>query len=571
MIEEIYIRDIGVIAEARLELRPGLTVLTGETGAGKTMVLSALGLLLGERADTGSIRGGQPQASVEGRWLVRADGPLADRLAEAGIELDVLASGNATKQAELIMNRSLSAEGRSRAAVAGRAVPVALLSEVADYLVAVHGQADQQRLRSATAQREALDQFGGPELELVSERYATAFHTWRASAARLATLKTELGHRLREAEELRATVAELEAAALEAGEDVKLAELTERLTHLEVLQQATTSAHDLLSSEGFGESSDAISLIGQARKALEQVAHFDAALAAQTDQLREIGFQLTDVAAQISAYAGDLEGFSPSELQAMHERRALIGTLTKKYAKTLDELIAFSAEASNRLLDLDSSTEQIEQLETSVDGQLAEAQALADELTALRKSAAAELSSAVSAELSALAMGAASLVIQVTPAAELGSFGQDQIAILLSSYQGAEPRPLGKTASGGELSRIMLALEVVLAKTAQTPTFIFDEIDAGVGGAAAIEIGRRLAKLAQTAQVIVVTHLAQVAAFANHHLNVQKTASATFTASDVQVLTGEARTAELARMLSGLADSASAREHAQELLALAKN
>ncbi len=570
MIEEIYIRDIGVIAEARLELRPGLTVLTGETGAGKTMVLSALGLLLGERADTGAIRGGQPQATVEGRWLVTADGALAERLAEAGIELETLASGNSTKQAELIMNRSLSAEGRSRAAVAGRAVPVALLSEVADYLVAVHGQADQQRLRSASAQREALDQFGGPELENVAARYATAFHTWRASASRLEQLRTELEHRLREAEELRATVAELEAAALEPGEDVKLAELTERLTHLEVLQQATTTAHELLSSEGFGEASDATSLIGQARKSLEQVAHFDAALAEQADQLREIGFQLTDVAAQISAYAGDLEGFSPSELQAMHERRALINSLTKKYGKTLDELIDFSTEASNRLLDLDSSTEQIEQLEASVDGQLADATALANELTNLRNAAAVELAAAVSAELSALAMGAASLVIQVTPAAELTSFGGDQIAILLSSYQGAEPRPLGKTASGGELSRIMLALEVVLAKTAQTPTFIFDEIDAGVGGAAAIEIGRRLAKLAQTAQVIVVTHLAQVAAFANHHLNVQKTASATFTASDVQVLTGEARTAELARMLSGLADSASAREHAQELLALAK-
>ncbi len=570
MIEEIYIRDIGVIAEARLELRPGLTVLTGETGAGKTMVLSALGLLLGERADTGAIRGGQPQATVEGRWLVTADGALAERLAEAGIELETLASGNSTKQAELIMNRSLSAEGRSRAAVAGRAVPVALLSEVADYLVAVHGQADQQRLRSASAQREALDQFGGPELENVAARYVTAFHTWRASASRLEQLRTELEHRLREAEELRATVAELEAAALEPGEDVKLAELTERLTHLEVLQQATTTAHELLSSEGFGEASDATSLIGQARKSLEQVAHFDAALAEQADQLREIGFQLTDVAAQISAYAGDLEGFSPSELQAMHERRALINSLTKKYGKTLDELIDFSTEASNRLLDLDSSTEQIEQLEASVDGQLADATALANELTNLRNAAAVELAAAVSAELSALAMGAASLVIQVTPAAELTSFGGDQIAILLSSYQGAEPRPLGKTASGGELSRIMLALEVVLAKTAQTPTFIFDEIDAGVGGAAAIEIGRRLAKLAQTAQVIVVTHLAQVAAFANHHLNVQKTASATFTASDVQVLTGEARTAELARMLSGLADSASAREHAQELLALAK-
>jgi len=571
MIEEIYIRDIGVIAEARLELRPGLTVLTGETGAGKTMVLSALGLLLGERADTGAVRGGQAQATVEGRWLIKADSPITERLSEAGIELEVLSSGNSVKQAELIMNRSLSAEGRSRAAVAGRAVPVALLSEVADYLVAVHGQADQQRLRSASAQREALDRFGGPELESVAERYAAAFNTWRASASRLETLKTELDHRLREAEELRATVAELEEAAFEQGEDTKLAELTERLTHLEVLQQATTTAHELLSSEGYGDASDAISLIGQARKALEQVANFDAALAEQADQLREIGFQLTDVAAQISAYAGDLEGFSPSELQAMHERRALISSLTKKYGKTLDELIDFSTEASNRLLDLDSSTEQIEQLEASVDGQLAEAKALADELTKLRKAAAAELASAVSDELKALAMGAASLVIQVSPAAELSSFGQDQIAILLSSYQGAEPKPLGKTASGGELSRIMLALEVVLAKTAQTPTFIFDEIDAGVGGAAAIEIGRRLAKLAQTAQVIVVTHLAQVAAFANHHLNVQKTASATFTASDVQVLTGEPRTAELARMLSGLADSTSAREHAQELLALAKN
>jgi DNA repair protein RecN (Recombination protein N) len=561
MIEEIYIRDLGVIQEARLPFGNGLTVITGETGAGKTMVLSALGLLLGERADTATIRRGQDLAFVEGRWLLENQPAVVERVQEAGAELE---------QGELILNRSVSTEGRSRASVSGRSTPVGVLNELGQMLVVVHGQSDQIRLKSASAQRESLDQFGGAELSAALAAYQGTYKAWRELTTRLEELKASLDAREAEANELREAVEELEKLDARSGEDVELAEKAERLNNLEILRAAATIAHEALSSEGFSDTPDALALIGQARRSLEQVSSHDPELGRLAQSLKDIGVQLLDTSSEISGYVASLDLEGAGEINLIQERRAALTVAMRKYGPTLDEVIAFGSNASDRLLELDSSSETIDQLGVEY-GELSERLRFeADRLTELRKSAANRLAEQVTAELKELAMGGASLVVEVSFADSFGPFGQDVVSIQLSSYPGAEPRPLGKGASGGELSRIMLAIEVVLAETAQAPTFIFDEVDAGVGGAAAIEVGRRLAMLAKRAQVIVVTHLAQVAAYADSHLRVLKTSSAEFTATDVVALADQERVEELARMLSGLSQSESGLAHARELLDRAK-
>ena len=559
MIEEILIRDLGVISEAKLDFGPGLTVLTGETGAGKTMVLNALGLLLGERSDSSAIRKGQEQAFVEGRWLL-ADSALK-RIRELGIELD---------DRELLVNRSVSAEGRSRAALSGKSVPVGILSEIGEQLVVVHGQSDQIRLRSAAAQREALDQFAGEALAKVLTEYASVFANWKQASARLIELTTQLEARSREADQIRSAIEELTALDPKPGEDAELSEKASKLTHLEELRIAATESHNQLSSEGFDDSSDAITLIGKARRALEAVSEHDPELASLAEQLKEIGYSLNETSASISGYLASLDSDGSQELERVQQRRADLTSAMRKYGPTLEEVVSFLENSGARLLELDSSDKEIQELTSSEQTLSKQAFSLAKTITELRTKAAAELANSVTAELAALAMTGASLEVTIAPASELGSHGADQVAILLSAYPGAEPRPLGKGASGGELSRIMLAIEVVLAKSELAPTFIFDEVDAGVGGAAATEVGKRLATLAQNAQVIVVTHLPQVAAFATRHLRVLKNVSDQYTATDVVRLEGEAVVEELARMLSGLSESESGKTHAKELLELAK-
>ncbi len=560
MIEQIHIRDLGVIREAQLDLGPGLTVLTGETGAGKTMVLNALGLLLGSRSDASAVRKGQEQAFVEGRWLLPKE--ALDRITASGIEIE---------DGELLVSRSISSEGRSKATVSGRSVPVGVLTEIGEHLVVVHGQSDQIRLKSAAAQREALDQFAGAPLAALTDKYAEIYTAWKMAANRLQVLTTESSSRAREADEIRAAVEELTKLDPKSGEDVELSELAERLTHVEELRIAAAAAHEELSSDSFDDSSDALTAIGKARRALEQVSNHDPELEKLAEQLKEIGFSLNETAASISSYIAALDNDGASELEKIQSRRAELSSAMRKYGPTLDEVIAYLETAGSRLLDLDSSDEAIASL-TIEEQQLGkQAHDLAEQISAIRTKAAAELSAAVTAELSALAMTGASLDASVTRLGELTAHGFDQVALLLSAYPGAEPRPIGKGASGGELSRIMLAIEVVLAKSELAPTFIFDEVDAGVGGAAASEVGKRLAMLARNAQVIVVTHLPQVAAFANRHLRVLKSSSADFTATDVVRLEGEQVVEELARMLSGLSESESGRSHAKELLDLAQS
>lgn len=561
MIEEISIRNLGVIGEARLPLGPGFTALTGETGAGKTMVVTALGLLLGDRADTGAIRSGSGQALVEGHWHVDERGPVADRVRDAGGDLD----GGA-----LILSRSISQEGRSRAVVGGRSTPVGVLNEIGQQLVVVHGQSDQIRLRSATAQREALDRFAGPELAAVLGDYQEVFRRWNEAQSELDVLVAERDRRAREAEELRLAMTEIEQAAPRRGEDLELAERAERLTNIEDLRLAAAQARELISSESLDEARDALSLIDSARRTIDRVSGHDAALVPIVEAAANAGFVVGELATQLASYLASLDSDGGRELETVQERRAELNTLMRKYGPTLDEVIDYLDAGSGRLLELDHDSDRIEALRAEVDADRARVMMLADRLSDLRRVAGIRLSERVTAELAALAMGSARITVEVTPRDDYTATGRDQVAILLQPHPGAEPRPLGRGASGGELSRVMLALEVVIAATDPVPTFIFDEVDAGVGGASAIEIGRRLARLAQTAQVIVVTHLAQVAAFATNHLRVVKDHDGHVTASSVQQLQGDERIAEMARLLSGLPDSESGLTHARELIETAR-
>ncbi len=559
MIEELQIRDLGVIQEATLSFHPGLTVLTGETGAGKTMVLTALGLLLGERSDAGAVRKGSNQTSVEGRWKLSPEHEAVTKATDAGALVE---------DGELILARTVAIDGKSRAIIGGRSAPIGLLSELGEQLVVVHGQADQIRLKSAAAQRNALDQFAGVDFAELLSSYGKFYQSWTEAKEVLEDIRTNQAGRLREAAELEESLDFLAKLEPKPNEDVELAELANRLTHTEDLRVAATLAHEALATETF-DSLDAMGLVGKARKALEAVQAKDSALDAQVDSLREIGSSLNDVAASLSGYLAGLESESGMTIDQVQERRSELNVAIKRFGGTLDAVMAFQVEGQQRLLELDSSTDRIDSIEQLVSELEIQARDLAGKLSSARTKAAQELSLRVSEELAGLAMSGSKLHVRVESGDTLSATGADTVAFLLESYVGAEPRPIGKGASGGELSRIMLALEVVLASSAETPTFIFDEVDAGVGGATAIELGKRLAALAKNAQVIVVTHLAQVAAFGDQHLRVTKTSDAQFTASDVQVLDDLTRTEELARMLSGLSDSQAARENALELRKIA--
>ena len=561
MIEEISIRNLGVIGEATLPLGPGFTALTGETGAGKTMVVTALGLLLGERGDSAAVRSGSEQAVVEGRWDVDPVGPVAERVRDAGGDLD---------GGELILGRSVSHEGRSRASVGGRSAPVGVLSEIGQQLVVVHGQSDQVRLRSATAQREALDRFAGAELAALVDEYQAVYRRWQANQGELDVLVAERELRSREAEELRSAMAEIEAVNPRRGEDVELAERADRLTNLEDLRLAAGQAHDLLSAELSDEARDVVGLLTTARRQLDRVADHDPALGPIAEAIAEASFTVSEISGQLASYLGTLDADGGRELEAINDRRAELTALVRKYGQSLDDALDHLDSGSSRLLELDNDSTRIESLRSDVEVDRDNLVALAEQLSQLRREFAVRLSDRVTGELAALAMANAEVIVTVEDRPDYALTGKDQVAILLKPHSGAEPRALGRGASGGELSRVMLAIEVVIAGSDPVPTFIFDEVDAGVGGASAIEIGRRLAQLSRTAQVIVVTHLAQVAAFATNHLRVSKDSDGAVTASSVQQLDGEARISEMARLLSGLPDSESALAHARELIATAR-
>ncbi|WP_423923769.1 DNA repair protein RecN [Frigoribacterium sp. 2-23] len=560
MIEEISITNLGVIGAATLPLGPGFTAVTGETGAGKTMVVSALGLLLGQRADSGVVRAGSDQAVVDGRWLVPTTGAVVDRVGDAGGQID---------EGELLLSRVVSSEGRSRAYVGGRAAPIGVLADLADHLVVVHGQSEQIRLKSASAQRGAVDAHGGPALAAAAASYRQAYDAWTAARVELDEITRDREARRSEAETLRAAIAEIEAVAPVAGEADELDATAERLSYAADLRLAAGLAHEILSTDAVDGTRDVLSLVDEARRQIERVAPHDADLAPIVELLTDVSVQVSESSSRLSSYLGGLDGDVANDLEIVQTRRAEIATIARKYGPTIDDALRMLDEGGRRLLELDDDDDRLVRLADEVEQFEVEATTRAAVLTDLRRASGADLSSRVSAELNALAMAGAEIVVEVTPRGELGSSGADVVSLLLRPHPGSEPRPLGRGASGGELSRVMLALEVVMAGSSDVPTFVFDEVDSGVGGSAAIEIGRRLAALAERAQVIVVTHLAQVAAFAGNHLRVVKDASGEVTASSVQQLDGDERVAEMARLLSGLPDSTSGLDHARELLELA--
>ena len=560
MIEEMRLRDLGVIAEATLPIGPGFTAITGETGAGKTMVVTGLGLLLGQRADSGAVRSGAAQASVDGVWIVPAEGAVAERVREAGGDLEPIGDD----RAELFVGRTISSEGRSRATVGGRSAPAGVLADLADDLVVVHGQSDQLRLRSSAAQREALDRFGGAPVAKALAAYRGAYERWRSADRELQMLTTDRDARAREAADLRVAIAEIEEAAPVAGEDVELAARAERLANAEELRAAAATAHDMLS--GDGDEPDVGILLAEARRALDRAATRDSGLEELAAQAADLGYRAADLAAGLAAYLADLDETGPHELAAVEERRAVLGGLLRAHG-SLDAAIELLETGSARLAELDDDGDRIGRLTEERDAAASALDQTAAALTAARTKAAERLGAAVTKEMRALAMPDARVVVAVTPGSE-STHGRDEVAILLAPHPGSEPRPVARSASGGELSRVMLAIEVVIAGVDPVPTFVFDEVDAGIGGAAAIEVGRRLARLAEASQVIAVTHLAQVAAFASNHLTVVKASDGSVTASDVRRLEGAEREAEMARLLSGMPDSDAALTHARELLGL---
>lgn len=573
MLEELRIRDLGVITDAALPLGPGLSVVTGETGAGKTMVVTAVGLLLGARSDAGAVRNGAKSASAEAVLKLDPAHSAVERTREAG--------GDAEEYdgvAELLLARTVGADGRSRAYVGGRTAPVGVLAELGESLVVVHGQTDQIRLKGAAAQRHALDRFAGGTLAKSLGEYQDLYRHWKAIQTELETLRTEARERLREAESLDAALTEIDEIDPQPGEDETLKAEAVKLANVEELRIAAASAHESLIAEEFGESGDATSMVDAAKRTLEHVAEHDETLRAAAARLAEVGFLLNDIAAELSSYQAALDTEGPERLSEIEERRAALAKLIRKYAPSIDEVLEWAATARKRLDELQDDSSRIESLDAEVASTEVALRKLAAAISKARSKAAKDLSGRVSAELKALAMADATLVIEVESSDVLGPWGTDEIAFLLQPHSGAPARPLGKGASGGELSRVMLAIEVVLAAVDPVPTFVFDEVDAGVGGRAAVEIGRRLAMLARHVQVLVVTHLPQVAAFADQHIRVTKTSvrgtdgkTATgFTSSDVQLLSEDERVKELARMLAGQEDSESAQAHAQELLDDAK-
>ncbi len=562
VIESMRLQGLGVIAEATLPLGPGFTAITGETGAGKTMVLAGLGLLLGRRSDAGAVRSGATAAIAEGTWTVPADGAVVQRVLEAGGEVEPAGAG----AAELIITRTISAEGRSRASVGGRSAPASVLAEIADHLVVVHGQSDQMRLRSAAAQRDVLDRYGGDDVARAVARHRDAFTRVALLRRQLEELTRSRQERVAAAAALRADLAEIEAVAPEPGEDEALADRERRLAASEALRAAAAAAHAALS--GDSETIDAITLLAEARRALEREATTDPAVAALAERAAGLGFQVADLAADLAGYLADLDEDTPATLAAVQERRAALAALTRRHG-SYQALLDLMTNGPARLADLDDDGAREERLAAEVADAAAEADAAAAEVTALRTTAAARLADAVTAELSALALPDARVTVAVAPAPATAA-GRDEVTILLAPHRGADPRPVARSASGGELSRVMLALEVVLAAVDPVPTFVFDEVDAGIGGAAAIEVGRRLARLARSSQVIVVTHLAQVAAFADNHLAVRKQSDGSVTAASVTALDGAEREREMARMLSGMSGSAAALDHARELLRMAR-
>ncbi|MDD7933083.1 DNA repair protein RecN [Actinomycetospora straminea] len=605
MLSELRIQGLGVIEDATLDLHPGLTVVTGETGAGKTMVVTGLHLLGGGRADSSRVRRGAARATVEGRFLLPptpdaadeggegadgADGEVGDGPPRSALRLAADAGAALDDDGSLIAARTVSADGRSRAHLGGRSVPMAVLGDVTDAALAVHGQHEALRLLRSAEQRAVLDRFAGAAVAEPLAAYRRTRTAWRRAVTELARRHEQARELSREADMLRHGLTEIEAVDPQPGEDAELVAEARRLADADDLRATAAGALAALAGppDGTGEEPDAVGLLGEARRRVQGTE--DPVLAALDPRLAEAAALIGDAAAELTDYLERLEA-DPQRLEQVLARQAALKGLTRKYAADVDGVLAWADQARERLTGLDTSDEALAALAAEAEQLAGELAGHAERVSAARREAADRFGAAVSAELDGLAMGSASvqLAVRVKEAAPgdaaalevdgarvvAGPDGVDEVELLLTPHAGAPALPVHKGASGGELSRVMLAVEVVLAGADTTPTLVFDEVDAGVGGRAAVEVGRRLARLAATHQVVVVTHLAQVAAYADRHLVVDKGGLADVAATDgvtrsaVRVLEDGERTVELARMLAGTEETETGRAHAEELLAAA--
>jgi DNA repair protein RecN (Recombination protein N) len=575
MLAEMRIQGLGVIDDATLDLDPGLTVLTGETGAGKTMVVTGLTLLGGGRAEASRVAEGARRAVVEGRFsAVPAALAVAD---EVGAEPD--------DDGTLIAVRTVGADGRSRAHLGGRSVPVGVLGRLAEATLAVHGQNDQLRLLRPAEQRALLDRFAGDTVAEPLARYRAVRAEWTRVGTELVERRDGARRLAQEADLLRHGLTEITTVDPQPGEDVALVAQARRLAEADDLRAVATAAQAaLVGAEDVPDSPAALALIGEARHRL--AAAGDAELSALDARLAEALALLGDVGAELTGYLDRLDA-DPERLAAVLSRQAELKALTRKYAADVDGVLAWALAARERLNSLDVSDEALAALTARRDGLAVELAEHAAAVTAARTKAAGRLAADTTAELTGLAMADARLLVAVTQRVAgpgsadavrvgrrelvVGADGVDEVELRLVAHAGASAQPLHKGASGGELSRVMLALEVALAGADPVPTMVFDEVDAGVGGRAAVEIGRRLARLATRHQVIVVTHLPQVAAYADRHLVVDKSRrDGGKTRSRVRTLAEDERIVELARMLAGLDDTDTGRAHAEELLEAAR-
>lgn len=577
VLAEMRIQGLGVIEDALLELHPGFTVVTGETGAGKTMVVSGLHLLSGGRSEASKVRVGSPKAVVEGRF----EGVTAEQATEiitgAGADLD--------EDGGVIALRSVGSDGRSRAHLGGRSVPVGVLSELAEQLLAVHGQNDQLRLLRSTEQRAVIDRFAGDAVAAPLAEYREVRAEWQAVAAELTERTSRSRELAQQADLLRHGLTEIEAVEPVAGEDAELTEQIKRLAAVDELRAAAGAAHLAVSggTDGDSENPGALGLIGDARRRLG-VAE-DQLLRDLEPRLAEAAVLISEVGVELGNYLEGLDA-DPERLEQVLARQAELKKLTRKYAADVDGVLDWAEDARQRLSTMDTSDEALAELAARRDALASTLAGHAKRVSEARVRAAAELAGAITAELAGLAMGQAEIEVTVRsrPADDgdpyaltvggqpvhAGPDGVDEVELLLRAHAGAPALPVHKAASGGELSRVMLAIEVVLAHADTVQTLVFDEVDAGVGGRAAVEIGRRLARLARSHQVLVVTHLPQVAAFADRHLVVDKGTAEGITRSGVTVLAQSERVLELARMLAGMDGTETGRAHAEELLASAE-
>jgi DNA repair protein RecN (Recombination protein N) len=551
MLLELVVENYAVIERLRVHFHTGLNLLTGETGSGKSIVVDALGLLLGGRASSDTIRTGEARARVAGIFDVREHAAIRRVLEPAGLE---------PEDGELLIEREISGGGKSRAFVGSRPVAAAVLRELAPYLADIHGQHDQQLLFSADAQRDMLDTFAGNG-DLV-ERAGSVYRAWRAAAAELEDLERSEQEKLRMLDLWAFQRKEIEGANLEPEEDAALENERRVLQNVQRIEEAAASAYTAV----YDGPESALSLARAAAKRLDELCRIDASLAGLREHLKSADLALQEVSYGLRDYLSRLEA-NPGRLEEIETRLAAIDRLKRKYGQTIAEILAFGEEVRRQIAAVEHAGERIEELRKEHTRLAQEFEKLAADLTARRNLAARKLEKRVEAELAQLAMERTVFRVDLAPA-PWSAHGAGRVDFLVSPNMGEEPRSLEKVASGGEISRIALALKTCLAgpKAAVVRTLVFDEVDAGVGGSAAEGVGRRLKKLAAANQVLCVTHLPQIASFADHHYRVEKQESNGRTVAAIEELDEAARTREVGRMLSGQKLTPEALKNAERLI-----